>query len=324
MKYIQFIFILLILLGCNEKKNRVDKIITDNTIKSGKLISIEKTLIDTMIFKKVSIIPLETNDESLFQEINRISISNGRIYIFDNKLDKICIFDEKGKYINQIHKVGQGPEEYIAIWDFCLDKKNNEIIVLCDRPYKIMRFSLDGTFIKQTAFSNLYNEISISSDYLFCQMDKLKERDEIGCFDREFHLFYKGLSLRNRVNNNCHSMGKSLVKSKKLCYTRQFDPYIYYLSKEGIEKKYKFDFGKYTLPEGLSYQEDCSKIYEICSEREYVYSITNAVESDKYVIFNTNLGICLYEKEKNKLSGYKLLQNQSLNRGSNVFYETVI
>ncbi|KAA6313852.1 hypothetical protein EZS27_035441 [termite gut metagenome] len=283
--------------------------------------SITKTLIDTLIFKNFISIPLETNDKNFLQEISRVTINNGRIYVFDDRLDKICIFDDKGKYINQIHSIGEGPKEYLAIIDFCLDEKNNEVLLLCDRPYKWMRFSLDGDFIDETTFSDLYMEMSIDSDHLFCLLDENTDEYEIGCFNQNFQFIYKGLASRDNINKECHSRGKSLVKSNNLNYTRRFDPSIYHLSKDRIEKKYEFDFGEHRFPIDLSYEKDCSKFFERCRAGKYIYSITNAVESDKYIIFNTNIGICLYEKETNKLNGYEILLNQSLRSGSNVFFQ---
>ena len=91
------------------KKKIVDKTVIDNSIKSEKLSSFDVELMDTMIFNNFSVIPLETNDDNLFRNIDRIAISNKRIFIFDKISRIICIYDEKGNHINQIHIVGQGP-----------------------------------------------------------------------------------------------------------------------------------------------------------------------------------------------------------------------
>ena len=301
--------------GC---KKRTETIV-DNSIKSEKLTSFENSLIDTMIFETVSVIPLETDDESLFRDMDIISITNDRIYIFDNRLEKICIFDNNGKYINKIHSIGPGPEEYIAIIDFCVDEKNKEIIVLCDRPYKLMRFSLDGDFIRQTTYSEFYKEISIESNSLFCLLsDKIEY--EIGCFNQEFQLTHMWLAAKNDFNKDCYNRGYSLVKSKHLNYTRRFDPSLYQISTSGIEKKYEFDLGKYTPPGRVLEEEDCRKLSQMCREGQYIYSMTNAVESDKHILFSTNIGICLYEKETNKLTGYKMLYCLDLNAGRSIYY----
>jgi hypothetical protein len=59
-----------------------------------------------------SIIPLETTDDCLIAHIDKIEIKNGYIYIMDQKAQSMYIFDMNGKYLNKIHKRGQGPGEY--------------------------------------------------------------------------------------------------------------------------------------------------------------------------------------------------------------------
>jgi len=320
MKYIQYALVLFIFLGCKENEEIIDITVINNSIKTERLSSIEKKLVDTMIFKEFSVIPLETNEDNLLREIDRISISNSRIYIFDNSLEKICIFDDKGKYINQIHCIGLGPREYIAAIDFCLDVKKNELLLLCDRPYKLMRFSLDGEFISETVFSEFYREIASDSDKLFCLLSDINKKYEIGCFDQEFQPVYKKLAMRKKINKGCYDVGKSLVKSENLIYARRFDPSLYHVFKDSIIKKYDLDFGKYCFSPDLPYKKDCREFFEVAEKNDYIYSITNPVESDKYILFKTNICICLYEKETNKLHGYDILFNHSLNAGSNNYY----
>lgn len=321
-KEIVFYVLIPILLGCQgEKKNVADtSIVTTNTIKTEELISFEKELSDTELFKDFSLIMLETNTESLFNRISRICISNKHIFIFDDRLDAILIFNDSGKFINKIHNLGEGPEEYLSIIDFCLDETNNELLILCDRPYKLMRFSLTGQFIDQTPYSELYAEISIVDDHLYCTLQSQRTKYELGEFDLNFLIKNKGLLSRARINGNCRSLGRNLVKSQNLIYTRFFDSSLYFLYNNKIEKKYEFDFGKYKGPIEVAYEEDCIKIFEICRENKYIYSMTNVVESEKYIIFNTNLGICLYEKKTNKLTGYRMLKNTTLNSGGEIYY----
>lgn len=321
MKHIPYLLALCIFLGCNKNEKAKDITVIDHSVKVEQLTSIEESLVDTMIFKRFSVIPLETNQDNLIREIDRISISNGRIYIFDNSLEKICIFDDKGKYINHIHSIGQGPEEYIAAIDFCLDEKNNELLLLCDRPYKLMRYSLDGNFIKETGFSDLYVEIATGSnfEFLFCLLNTSNEY-EIACVDQLIQPVYERLIRRKKINKGCYDIGKSLVKSGSLIYARRFDPSLYYIFNDSIVKKYDFDFGGHRFSPDLPYKEDCIELYELCEKNGYIYSITNPIDSDKYILFKTNLCICLYDKENNKLSGYGILFNQSLNAGSNIYY----
>jgi hypothetical protein len=58
------------------------------------------------------IIPLETTGDCLISKIDKIEIKNERIYVMDQLAQSVYIFDMNGKYLNKIHKRGQGPGEY--------------------------------------------------------------------------------------------------------------------------------------------------------------------------------------------------------------------
>ena len=320
MKKIHYLLALVIILNnCSKARKTVDNTIIDNHKKSESLSSIEERLIDTTIFKSFSVIHLETNNESLFRSIDRISIKNELIYVYDNSLKKVIIFDQKGKYINHIHKIGQGPGEYISTIDFCVDEKSTELFLLCDRPYKIMRFSNDGQFISEKRYSGLHKAITIDSGCFFCELFWC-DNHEIGRFDNEFNLINTGLLKSKYYFNTCYCDGQQLVKSKNIYYTRRFDSSIYQLTKNSLERKYEFDFGKFGLPEYLSSEEDCYKLHTTSYEQNYIYFITNVVESERFIFFNTNLGICLYDKSTNRIKAFRILFNSSIKYGSNLFY----
>ena len=66
------------------------------------------TLTDTV----VQIVPLETTDEALIANIDKIDIKNNRIYIMDRHAKSVYVYDMNGKYLNRINNIGQGPGEY--------------------------------------------------------------------------------------------------------------------------------------------------------------------------------------------------------------------
>ena len=57
-------------------------------------------------------IPLETNEHSLFGDIEKIIIRNGKIFISDNFKSSVFIFNINGKFENKINNAGNGPYEY--------------------------------------------------------------------------------------------------------------------------------------------------------------------------------------------------------------------
>ena len=66
------------------------------------------------------VIPLETNDSTFIQNINRICLSNDTLFVLDSKLEKVVMFDMEGRCVGKIHNVGNGPREYIQISDICI------------------------------------------------------------------------------------------------------------------------------------------------------------------------------------------------------------
>ena len=91
--------------------------------------------------KSTELIALETNDSSLIKSIRKIEYYKDYIYVFDHDQRIVVIFDKEGKHINTINNKGQGPEEYIDINDFGIDRFSNQIYLLC--PFKQTLFYYD-------------------------------------------------------------------------------------------------------------------------------------------------------------------------------------
>ena len=82
------------------------------------------------LFSKMEIIPLETLDSCLIMNIEKIELHNNQLFIFDNLRPALYVFDKKGKYIKQIGKKGEGPDEFQVITDVFIDKTRNVILFL--------------------------------------------------------------------------------------------------------------------------------------------------------------------------------------------------
>ena len=75
---------------------------------------------------------LETTSESALSMISKVVLWNGRIFVSDNRYDKICVFDTAGKFLWNIRRVGRGPGEYIGMTDFVIDPDREELIIYAD------------------------------------------------------------------------------------------------------------------------------------------------------------------------------------------------
>jgi hypothetical protein len=91
---------------------------------------------------------LESSEESLLKEIFQIYIMNDTLYILDHSKTTVSIFSNTGKYINKIHTVGQGPDEYIQISSFSIDYINKQIVVMDAYSKKIILYDRNGNHEK--------------------------------------------------------------------------------------------------------------------------------------------------------------------------------
>lgn len=89
-------------------------------------------------------IPLETTDSSLFEGIESVEISEDRIFIINNKCDKVLVFDRTGKFITQIGGYGTGPGEYLSPYVLHIDNKNKRISIADRRMNKLLHYRLDN------------------------------------------------------------------------------------------------------------------------------------------------------------------------------------
>ena len=93
-------------------------------------------LLYSSFFKEPKTIILETTEDCLIKRIHGIEIFNEKIYIHDDKMKRLFVFNIDGKFNCEIGKPGAGPGEYVELSDFTIDRKNN-VIYLWDEAQKM-------------------------------------------------------------------------------------------------------------------------------------------------------------------------------------------
>lgn len=82
------------------------------------------------VFKSADLIYLETSEDCLIGEVNKISYADNIYYIFDRRQAGVFAFSKKGKFLFKIQNIGSGPGEYFRIADFEINKYTNSIDLL--------------------------------------------------------------------------------------------------------------------------------------------------------------------------------------------------
>lgn len=105
--------------SCHSKKKQ-----TNYSEKKGVELILQDSLMVRMpdMIDSVRYIKLETNEQCLLGYIKKLELYEGKIFIQDAN-GHVYVFDDTGHFLNKIGVRGRGPEEYLGMINFYLDKK---------------------------------------------------------------------------------------------------------------------------------------------------------------------------------------------------------
>jgi hypothetical protein len=304
-KYIYLILIIPLISCKKEEQTKINahEIIVSTETSNENLLTSE--FIDTSYF-----IPLETNDNCLIKGIRKIVFDSQRIFIFDpNGNNKILIFDNKGKFMNKVGNIGQGPGEYIELYDFCIDSASRQIFLLCERGV-VMCYDYTGNFKKK---------YTLESDLRAWKMEYFDEHfyfivQEIDFFnlvitDSKFKIKQKFFPDKEFGENNVLLVHPLKIVDSSMQYIRYIDNYVYLIKNhKDIIGQYTIDFGKNTI-DFLELKKLNENVLEdkLKTSRGDIYSFTqNAEHAIVYYLDNGKFVISIYDKKSRTAKNYFL------------------
>ena len=131
---------------------------------------------------KVEYIPLETSEDFLWQ--GGVSSFTDR-YIVNRQLQgNILLFDNKGKTMKVINRMGQGGEEYSKYSAFLLDEDKNELFMNDSNKKKIFVYDLDGHFKRTLNYvsDKRYSNLNIFDDNRLIAYNERIADEEVNSF----------------------------------------------------------------------------------------------------------------------------------------------
>lgn len=143
---------ILLLMGCKQNVAKVGS--NDDAIK---VIDIENSLSEIVpslplsdAASTVEIIPLETNSNSFIANMEDVAVTERDIFVSDYKDQRLLRFSREGKFLNKIGTIGQGPEEYIQMWQFLIDEEKKEVYIVTILK-GINVYEYNGTFKRKVS-----------------------------------------------------------------------------------------------------------------------------------------------------------------------------
>ncbi|MGL5619271.1 MAG: 6-bladed beta-propeller [Tannerellaceae bacterium] len=238
---------------------------------------------------QIRFVPLQTVDSSLFKGTSsKMTVSENNVFFRDYEQKKIFRFTKDGKYLNQIARHGQGPEEYASIYSVFVD--NNQLCIFDGT--KLQHYDFDGNFIRTTKLS-VRGSIAKLSDGTIAVSQLYTYDNQFALHDAAGNLL-KEYSPSRPVQKNMRitrwASGSPVAYRDGACFTNYFDNSVYYADADTSYTLIDFDFGKYRISD--SFFDGTSD--DVCSnfnkQRFYsVMAIENFTITDDWFVFRPGM-----------------------------------
>ncbi|KYG75010.1 6-bladed beta-propeller protein [Roseivirga ehrenbergii] len=197
---------------------------------------------------------LKYHPEHRAYRIDKVIIEDDLIYIFDYYSGRsLSVYDLKGSFQFAITKPGQGPDQYLEVQDFLIDKGKIEVL---DARGKLMFFNENGVFERSEKLTFVAQAFSkVEGNYLF-QTGKIpNELGENGkpCEVVQYNLETKKTDCLLEIHNgkNPHSFReRNILKNidGKTYYGTYFNDTIYKQQEVNFVPEFILDFSPDALP----------------------------------------------------------------------------
>ena len=259
------------------------------TLNFQKLLSNNTEFVCQEKIEVLSVIPLETSDTILLADIMKIVVADDLLFILDTEY-KLRQFDMQGRFIREIGREGQGPEEYTMLADFTINSDRNEVYV--SSMLKVVVYDYEGVFKRNIDLEDDNLQVlTYSNDNLFFIFpDKsypegvnsatlVSVLDVDGNLQKEFPV-----KKMRRVGdfpffNNIATDGESVF------YKEEMGKTLYAIRKDlSVDSIAVLDVGIYSFqPEDFEFSKQ-----EVWNER---YRLQNILPTDDFMVFIFQKGL---------------------------------
>ncbi|WP_313381519.1 6-bladed beta-propeller [Proteiniphilum saccharofermentans] len=269
MKSVITITLIFIIVSCNNKKMETEAIVIDPQ-------KAEAPVDD--IFNEYYSVTLETNQENIIADIDKIEITDEKFYILDRRNCVISVFNKNGFYITKIDRRGQGPDEYLDIADFTIS--NALVYVLSRIGKKIVIYTETGEFVKSYGLDDYYDYLHINGKeiLLYSNYSNSKLYNIIAATLNEDDISYSKSFLPFLKNQSFSFTPTPFNETTKdeLLVCQQYDYRIYNLSYDHISEECHLEFiTKDKIPPNFE-RKGFDKTYMELSDKSVVRRITHA------------------------------------------------
>jgi len=244
-----------------------------------------------------NIVPLQTNSSSLIPDwADDIIVEKKRIFVADFSLNKISIFDERGKFINKILPSGDGPGEYTGFQSMVFNDFNRELELFSGFQRKLLIYNENGIFLREEPQNLLFQ----SKKYLtqdICVYSCHVPNSEILNKEKSYKIVYQNKST-NKVQYYCSisdfelNLGPLFITSHfnkikdSLVWFEPFNNNIKTITENGVTDRYFLKFTKNQIP--VDYWDKRNKytmMLDAAQNQNFPFLSDFFFENNRYIVF---------------------------------------
>lgn len=282
------------------------------------------------LFESVSYISLETDNDFLIGNIDKLLVTDSFIFVMDSKISRsVFCFDKSGRKVFKINKHGNGPGEYLFLSDISFNNLKKELILYCRVRKKLLYFNLEGLFIREESLQyNIWRMQSVEDKLaIFCDYIDEKKLKESGRNVNIALLRISDMKVTSKANYFSGPVNKEIVWTSNCQFSNINDTIlglkpdhcnvIYHITPKTIYPAFILDFDKFNVDErywtklkktNITLEEMdkyCNKL-KLCESARYV-------ENDYFIYFVFRqvgkVSYVFYSKETNLLQQFSKFNN---------------
>ncbi|MGV8096472.1 MAG: 6-bladed beta-propeller [Mangrovibacterium sp.] len=231
-----------------------------------------------------SIIPLETNESSLFGDIMTIEYFSDRIFILDAfNRRSLLAFTNEGHYLNRT-KLGKGPEEMINPFAFCIDREKDNILVWDQTLSEMFIYDLDLNVLSRNRYNVTIQQFAKVSDNNMLVFAHYKQDFLYKLYSNQFDKV-KGEFVKDSKYEGVHLLSKPISTDSRTLMIAPLDYNIYQLTQSGVHSEYFIDFGKYNIKSRDIQENNFKSAWRQVYAGQKVSSLYGIAESDNFILF---------------------------------------
>lgn len=256
-----------------------------------------KNYLSSDLFLNGQIVELETTEDSYLASIGRVYRDGGYLYILDDRLHSVLLFDTTGRFVRKIHELGRGPGEYIQLSDMAI-AEDGSLLLMADIPGKVITLAQNGALIEQIPLEEFYMELCSSGDSLFF-INPPTSKTSFSLLNQSSAKVTSYLKAIPSYNS-FFIHGQFLTKTNhSILMTRRFDHSIYGIENNLVKSAEIIFKGNTFITESeLKQYGESPLFFDFCRKNNRVFSIVDCQQLSDLWVFNTNLPYCFLYSSK--------------------------